>query len=100
MLSKKYIFVLAVAVLMFSCQKETIRPNHKSGTCLSDDGETSALKVTNRDKNKDDNTSSKSIITVDPIELHESNSEFEFMRTGTEITDPNNDDDRNKKKKN
>jgi hypothetical protein len=92
MLSKKYIVVLAVAGLMFSCQKEVIVPNNQEAASVSvDDNEPTFFRNSNTDASS--NSSSSTI-----GDFEQSLSAYKVK--DSEITDPNNDDDRNKKKKN
>jgi|TARA_R110000737_G_scaffold80019_1_gene112091 hypothetical protein len=87
MFSKKYIFVLAVAGLLFSCQKEIIRPN-VNHTCVSADSDKGSGTIAGKSATGGNSTTGNS------------GSTFGTMKNVSDITDPNNDDDRNKKKKN
>ena len=94
MLSKKYIFVLAVAGLMVSCQKEVITPNNQETVSVSvDDTDPTVFRNSNGDPSSNSNGFNT---TIGEVEVSMS----AFKTKESEITDPNNDDDRNKKKKN
>lgn len=80
---KKYIVVFLFAGLVFSCQKEIIRPNNTS---------TESFNTSSARKGSDTVSSTSSSLDT-RYNLLEKDDEME-------ITDPNNDEDRNKKKKN
>ena len=87
MLSKKYIFVFGLLLLMFSCQKQVFTPNADPNIVVSDDrNEPSILKSSHGN----DGTGYRSFNDGDDDDTSGDGN----------ITDPNNDDDRNKKKKN
>ncbi len=97
MLSKKYIFILAVASLVFSCQKENIKPNSQSTNMIDENGNAPAW----RSSNGDDLGGNSGTTSLTSIKITNDKTVNGAKRDNDDdITDPNNDDDRNKKKKN
>lgn len=96
MLSKKYILVIALAGLVFSCQKENIRPN----TCATESVEDSSNTTVWKSSNSNGDTLTP-IVGFSSEVINTGKTDANLVRENdSEITDPNNDDDRNKKKKN
>jgi len=88
MLSKKYILVVGLLLLVFSCQKQVFTPNaDPSATVVADDRNEPTILKSSHGNN---GTGYRSFNDGD---------DDDSSGDGN-ITDPNNDDDRNKKKKN
>ena len=95
MLSKKYILFLALSGLIFSCQKETIRPNNSNSSFSKDANDSPAWRSSVSSGNSENTGNSAQVINNNKTDI-------DVLRNSgdSDITDPNNDDDRNKKKKN
>jgi hypothetical protein len=87
MLSKKYILVVGLMLLVFSCKKEVFTPNAEpTAVVIADDQDQPSIL---KSSHGNDGSGYRSFNDGDDDSSDDGN-----------ITDPNNDDDRNKKKKN